>query len=37
VRAVAGPGALLRVLEVDSESRVPERRTFLTPFNSSPP
>jgi protein ImuB len=32
VRAAAGPGALLRVLEVDPDSRVPERRAFLTPF-----
>jgi protein ImuB len=37
VRAVAGPGALLRVLDVDSESRVPERRAFLTPFPEDPP
>jgi protein ImuB len=36
VRAAAGPGALLRVLEVDPESRVPERRVFLTPFNVPP-
>jgi protein ImuB len=32
VRAVAGPGAVLRVLDADLGSRVPERRTFLTPF-----
>ena len=32
VRAAAGPGAVLRVLDVDPESRVPERRAFLTPF-----
>jgi protein ImuB len=32
VRAVAGPGALLRVLEADLSSRVPERRALLTPF-----
>jgi protein ImuB len=32
VRAVAGPGAVLRVLEVDPGSRVPERRAFLAPF-----
>jgi protein ImuB len=31
-RAVAGKDAVLRVLEVDSGSRVPERRAFLTPF-----
>jgi protein ImuB len=36
VRAVAGPGALLRVLEVDPESRVPERRAFLAPFPEGP-
>jgi protein ImuB len=33
VRAAAGPGAVLRVLDVDPESRVPERRAFLAPFN----
>jgi protein ImuB len=32
VRAAAGAGALLKVLEVDPESRVPERRAMLTPF-----
>jgi protein ImuB len=32
VRAVAGGDAVLTVLEVDSESRVPERRTLLTPY-----
>ena len=31
-RAAAGPEAALRVLEVDPESRVPERRAVLTPF-----
>jgi protein ImuB len=31
-RAVAGPDAALRVLEVDPGSRVPERRAVLTPF-----
>ena len=31
-RAVAGKDAVLRVLEVDSESRVPERRSLLTPY-----
>ena len=35
VRAAAGAGALLRVLEVDGASRVPERRTMLTPFPDS--
>ena len=33
-RAVAGKDAVLRVLEVDSESRVPERRSLLTPFTT---
>jgi protein ImuB len=37
VRAAAGQSALLRVLEVDPDSRVPERRAFLTPFNPPPP
>lgn len=37
VRAAAGPGAVLRVLDVDPGSRVPERRAFLTPFNPPPP
>jgi len=32
VQALAGPHALLRVLVVDPESRVPERRTLLTPW-----
>ena len=31
-RAVAGPDAALRVLEVDPDSRFPERRTVLAPF-----
>jgi protein ImuB len=31
-RTVAGPDAALRVLEVDPTSRLPERRTMLTPF-----
>jgi protein ImuB len=31
-RAAAGPDAALRVLEVDPESRIPERRSVLTPF-----
>jgi protein ImuB len=31
-RAAAGPDAALRVLRVDVESRVPERRMMLTPF-----
>lgn len=32
VRAAAGSEALLRVLEVDPDSRIPERRVLLTPF-----
>lgn len=32
VRAVAGPEGALRVLTVDPDSRVPERRAVLTPF-----
>ncbi len=35
-RAVAGPDAALRVLEIDPDSRVPERRVVLTPFDASP-
>jgi hypothetical protein len=35
VRAAAGRDAILRVLEVDPDSRVPERRAFLTPFEES--
>ena len=31
-RAAAGPDAALRVLEVDPESRFPERRAVLAPF-----
>jgi protein ImuB len=31
-RAAAGPDAALRVLEVDPDSRVPERRAVLAPF-----
>jgi protein ImuB len=31
-RAAAGRDAVLQVIEVDPESRVPERRTLLTPF-----
>ena len=33
-RAAAGPDAALRVLEVDPESRLPERRALLTPFGA---
>jgi protein ImuB len=32
VRAATGAEALLRVVDVDSRSRVPERRVVLTPF-----
>ena len=31
-RAAAGPDAALRVLPLDVDSRVPERRTVLAPF-----
>jgi protein ImuB len=31
-RAAAGPDAALRILEVDPDSRLPERRVVLTPF-----
>ena len=31
-RAAAGPESLLRALEVDPGSRIPERRIVLTPF-----
>ena len=31
-RAVAGPDAALRVLSVDPDSRLPERRAVLTPY-----
>jgi protein ImuB len=36
-RSVAGRGAVLRVLPVDSESSVPERRATLTPFPEDRP
>ncbi len=32
VRAAAGPEALLKIIEIDSRSRVPERRVLLTPY-----
>lgn len=32
VREAAGPGAALRVMEVDPRSRVPERRALLAPY-----
>jgi protein ImuB len=31
-RAAGGRDAVLRVLDVDPRSRIPERRTMLTPF-----
>ena len=31
-RAAAGSESVLRVLDTDPASRVPERRAFLTPF-----
>ena len=31
-RALAGPDAALRVVEVEPGSRVPERRTMLAPY-----
>jgi protein ImuB len=34
VRVAAGPEAALRVLAVDPDSRVPERRVVLTPFET---
>jgi protein ImuB len=34
-RAAAGPEAALRVLEVDPDSRVPERRAVLAPFEGA--
>jgi len=34
VRAAAGPDAALRVLEVDPDSRFPERRAVLAPFEA---
>ena len=34
-RAAAGRDAVLQVLEVDSASRVPERRAILTPFGAN--
>ena len=32
-RAAAGPDAALRILAVDPDSRVPERRLALTPWD----
>ncbi len=34
-RAVAGQDAVMRVLDVDTESRVPERRSLLTPYQEA--
>jgi protein ImuB len=36
-RAAAGPEAALRVLEVDPDSRFPERRAVLAPFEGGGP
>ena len=36
-RSAAGPDSVLRVLEVDSESRVPERREVLMPWSEGAP
>jgi len=36
-RQAAGEGAALRVLSVDAESRIPERRAVLAPFPTSDP
>jgi len=35
VRAIAGKDAVLRVLDADVDSRVPERRSLLTPYQES--
>ena len=35
-RQAAGPGAAMRVLDVDPDSRVPERRSVLAPFPTDP-
>ncbi|MEX2196468.1 MAG: DNA polymerase Y family protein [Thermoleophilaceae bacterium] len=36
-RQAAGPDAAMRLLEVDPDSRVPERRNLLMPFESADP
>ena len=36
-RALAGPDAALRVVEVEPGSRVPERRAMLAPYPMSVP
>ncbi len=35
VRAIAGKDAVLRVLDADADSRVPERRSLLTPYQEA--
>jgi protein ImuB len=37
VRAIAGKDAVLRVLDADVDSRVPERRSLLTPYREEGP
>jgi protein ImuB len=37
VRQAAGAEAALRILEIDPDSRLPERRAVLAPFPVSPP
>jgi protein ImuB len=36
-RAAAGPDAALRVIDIDPDSRVPERRSLLAPYEGTPP
>ena len=36
VRRAAGEGVLMRVLEIDPESRLPERRAVLAPYPEPP-
>ena len=36
-RAAAGPDAALRVIDIDPDSRVPERRTLLAPYDGARP
>jgi protein ImuB len=35
-RAAAGPDAALRVIDIDPDSRVPERRSLLAPYDGGP-
>jgi protein ImuB len=35
-RAAAGPDAALRVIDIDPDSRVPERRSLLAPYDGAP-